>query len=76
MFVSINTDDDDHLRILEFFGMKKTDTPSMRLIKLEEEMAKYKPVDDKVEPDNVRKFVEDFLSGNLKVSTSSQTHHF
>lgn len=47
--------------------MKKSETPSMRLIKLEEEMAKYKPENEKIEPDNVRKFVDDFLSGNLKV---------
>ncbi|KAK6630886.1 hypothetical protein RUM43_013456 [Polyplax serrata] len=66
LFVSINSDDDDHQRILEFFGMKKSETPSMRLIKLEEEMAKYKPENEKIEPDNVRKFVDDFLSGNLK----------
>lgn len=40
----------------------------MRLIKLEEEMAKYKPENDKIEVDNIKKFVDDFLSGNLKVS--------
>lgn len=69
LFVSINTDDDDHQRILEFFGMKKSETPSMRLIKLEEEMAKYKPQNGEIEPNNVKTFVQDFLDGKLKVSS-------
>lgn len=67
LFVTINSDDDDHQRILEFFGMKKTDVPAMRLIKLEDEMTKYKPDQPEINADNVRNFVQSFVDGKLKV---------
>uniref|UniRef100_A0A6B2EGS5 Protein disulfide-isomerase n=1 Tax=Phlebotomus kandelakii TaxID=1109342 RepID=A0A6B2EGS5_9DIPT len=66
LFVSINADDEDHQRILEFFGMKKEEVPAMRLIHLEEDMAKYKPEKDDLQPDYVKQFVQDFLDGKLK----------
>ncbi len=66
LFVSIDTDEEDHKRILEFFGMKEEELPGMRLIKLEEDMAKYKPEDGTLSKDNVKSFVEDFLAGKLK----------
>ncbi len=66
LFVSIDTDEEDHKRILEFFGMKEEELPGMRLIKLEEDMAKYKPEDGTLSKDNVKSFVDDFLAGKLK----------
>merc|ERR1711912_38937 len=38
----------------------------MRLIRLEEDMAKYKPESNSLEEANVRKFVSDFLDGKLR----------
>jgi len=67
LFVSINTDDEDHGRILEFFGMKKDEVPAARLIKLADEMAKYKPTANVLESDKeMRAFIEEFLAGKLK----------
>jgi len=73
LFVSINTDDEDHGRILEFFGMKKDEIPAARLIKLADEMAKYKPTTQVLEDATaMRAFVEEFLAGKLKQHLLSQ----
>jgi len=72
LFVTIDTSDEDHGRILEFFGMTKDEVPSMRLIHLAEDMAKYKPASTEVSEANVRSFVQDYLDGKLKVHLLSQ----
>lgn len=72
LFVSINSDEEDHQRILEFFGMKKDEIPAMRLIRLEEDMAKYKPQNPELSKDNIKSFVQDFIDGKLKQHLLSQ----
>lgn len=72
LFVSINSDEEDHQRILEFFGMKKEEVPDMRLIKLEEDMAKYKPSVSGLTAENIKSFVTDFIEGKLKQHLLSQ----
>ncbi|XP_060535710.1 protein disulfide-isomerase [Cylas formicarius] len=72
LFVSIDANEEDHQRILEFFGMKKDEVPAARLIKLEEDMAKYKPDFVDLTADNLKKFVGDFLDGKLKQHLLSQ----
>ncbi|GFX23191.1 protein disulfide-isomerase [Trichonephila clavipes] len=66
LFVTINTDDEDHERIMEFFGLKKEDTPTMRLIKLEEEMTKFKPQTSDIGESDIRDFVNGVLEGKVK----------
>ncbi|KAK7066384.1 hypothetical protein SK128_028156 [Halocaridina rubra] len=66
LFVTINTDEEDHSRILEFFGMKKDEIPGLRIIKLEEDMAKYKPDKYDLSESGLTNFVQSFLDGKLK----------
>ncbi|KAF3425744.1 LOW QUALITY PROTEIN: hypothetical protein E2986_05932 [Frieseomelitta varia] len=66
LFVTINVDGSDHERILEFFGMKKSDAPAMRIIELEQDMAKYKPENPELSSENVLEFVTAFTEGKLK----------
>merc|ERR1712079_298520 len=66
LFVTVDTDEEDHKRILEFFGMKEDELPGMRLIKLEEDMAKYKPASAAIDEEAIRAFVAGYLDGTLK----------
>lgn len=72
LFVTIDAAEEDHQRILEFFGIKKEEIPVARLIKLEEDMAKYKPDSNELTSENIQKFVQDFLDGKLKQHLLSQ----
>ena len=67
LFIYINIDDDDNLRILEFFGLKPEDCPTVRYISLGEDMTKYKPQSDSLDTDTVTKFVQDIQDGKIKV---------
>ncbi|XP_012274364.1 protein disulfide-isomerase [Orussus abietinus] len=66
LFVTINSDNDDHERILDFFGIKKDDAPAMRIIQLEQDMAKYKPENPELSAESVLEFVTGFVEGKLK----------
>lgn len=66
MTVAIDADEDEHQRILEFFGMKKEEVPAARLIALEQDMAKYKPASDELSANTVEEFVQSFFAGTLK----------
>jgi len=72
LFVTINTDEDDHKRIMEFFGLEESELPSMRIIKLEEDMSKYKPESTELSEDNIRSFVESYKKGELKPHLMSE----
>ncbi|CAG9088637.1 unnamed protein product [Plutella xylostella] len=72
MTVAINVDEEDHKRILEFFGMKEDEVPTVRLIALEQDMAKYKPPTDDLNANTVEEFVQAYLAGSLKVHLLSE----
>lgn len=73
IFVTIDTENSDHSRILDFFGVKKADKPQMRMIKLEDEMAKFKPQDEtNLDSEVVASFVKGVLDGTVKQHLLSQ----
>ncbi|KAJ6217021.1 hypothetical protein RDWZM_008178 [Blomia tropicalis] len=72
LFVTINTDEDDHEKIMEFFGLKKEEAPAMRLIRLEDEMTKYKPEKTDFSEEAVSNFVNGVLEGKIKQHLLSQ----
>merc|ERR1719420_1268995 len=72
LFVTINTDEEDHKRIMEFFGMEESELPSMRIIRLEEDMSKFKPDSTELSEDNIRSFIKAYLAGDLKAHLMSE----
>jgi len=72
LFVTINTDEEDHKRIMEFFGMDESELPSMRIIRLEEDMAKYRPDSTELSDSNIRAFVTAYMAGEIKPHLMSE----
>lgn len=65
--MTIDVDEPDHNRIMEYFGISASLVPTMRIIRLEEDMLKYKPDSDDLSADNVKGFVQAYIDGTLKV---------
>lgn len=73
LFVALDTESEDNSRIIDFFGIKKSDSAQMRMIRLENEMAKYKPQDEtNLEADVVIAFVQGVLDGTVRQHLLSQ----
>lgn len=66
LFVVIDSDQDEHERIIEYFGLKKDELPGLRFIKLQEEMTKYKYPHDELVADKITEFVTGVLEGKIK----------
>ena len=47
MFVTVDIDEDDHRRIIEFLGLKGEKFPTMRIIQMKDDVDKYKAIDGK-----------------------------
>lgn len=67
LFIYIDINDEDNLRVLEFFGLKPEDVPTLRIIELEEDLVKYRPPSLDLSVSGVQQFVQDYLDGKLKV---------
>lgn len=72
LFIFLDIGDEENGRILEFFGLKIDECPSVRLINLGEDMSKFKPETDDLGTEAITKFVQGFLDGNLKPHLMSE----
>ena len=77
LFVQIDTSDETAERIMEFFNIKEEDTPTTRLINLEDDMRKYVPDFNDITDEKISPFIESYLAGELKVSRTMDggSHH-
>lgn len=67
MFVIVDTDEDDHRRVIEFLGLKDEKLPTMRIIQMQEDVIKYKPESTEIEEENIKKFVNDYKDGKVPI---------
>lgn len=72
LFVTINTDEEDYKIIMEFAGMEESELPSMRIIRVEEDIYKYRPESTELSDANIRSFIKQYLAGSLKPHLMSQ----
>ena len=72
LFIYINIDVEDNLRIMEFFALKKEDAPTIRVINLAEDMVKFKPEGNDLSADAIKSFVQNYLDGKLKPHLMSE----
>merc|ERR1711992_348108 len=56
----------------EFFGMEESELPSMRIIRLEEDMSKFRPESTELSDANMRSFIKQYMDGSLKPHLMSQ----
>jgi len=70
MFVTVDTNEDDHRRVIEYLGLKGETFPNMRIVQMKDDIEKYRPVqgqhdEHSFQEENVQKFVQDYLDGNV-----------
>ena len=67
IFVLIDIDNQDNEQFIDYFGIKKDDTPAIRLISIkDEDMTKYKPDFTEIKAEALIKFVQDFFDKKIK----------
>jgi len=72
MFVSVTTDEAEHKRVIEFFGIAESEVPTFRMTASVEDMIKYKPEDSSLSEENIRAFVKSFKAGDVKPHLKSE----
>ena len=71
-FITVNIDEEEHKRIVDFFGIEISELPSMRILKRDDDMKKFKPESTELNEENIRLFVKQYLAGELKPHLMSE----
>lgn len=72
LFVTVDSDDAETARVIEYFGLKNGDLPTVRLISLKDGMTKYKPESTDFTSASLTSFINEFFDGKLKQDLLSQ----
>jgi len=72
LFVLVDCDVEDNKRVMEFFGITDDDCPSMRVINMEKNMAKYAPTTDGMTTADITGFVNGVLDGSIERHLKSE----
>jgi len=72
LFVLVDCDVEDNKRVMEFFGITDDDCPSMRVINMEKNMAKYAPTTDGMTVADITGFVNGVLDGSIERHLKSE----
>jgi len=72
LFVTVNSDEAENERVLEYFGLQQSELPAVRLITLKDEMNKYKLEASDISSSVLSTFVNSFFDGKLKPHLLSQ----
>ena len=67
IFLNINTDDRDNERILDFFGISKSEVPALRAVVVGKDLSKFMPDNKNITAAALKEFVGKFVDGKLKV---------
>ena len=71
LFVHIDMGDDNSERVSSFFNIEDDDTPTIRIINLEEDMKKFVPEFEGIDVDKIKAWVQTYLDGELKVQRTT-----
>lgn len=66
LFIYIDADTQENQRVMEFFGLKAENCPDYRIIKMSEDMAKYKPDTKDVSTESIISFTRKVVNGEAK----------
>jgi len=72
MFVSVTTDEPEHSKVVDFFGITQAELPTFRVTVSTDDMAKYKPDNAELTEDNMRNFIRTVKAGEVSPHLKSE----